>query len=203
MNIEIEHSAKGSQRPNHKYVSRKLVNGKWQYYYKYSKVNQYKNDVDYYKNKASEASKQSKLNAVSAKGHADKAIKRAIDRYTKIQKPGDMYDTQMNVPKAASRAVKSNYYKNKTNRLNKKIAKAEAALYTEARNDARKVMADPRYQKKIAKNAAKSVGNVRKKKVNKAKEKALKKLAFKNKVNYTINKGRLKVKKILRSLKRK
>ena len=203
MNIEIEHSAKGSQRPNHKYVSRKLVNGKWQYYYKYSKVNQYKNDVDYYKNKASEASKQSKLNAVSAKGHADKAIKRAVDKYTKIQKPGDMYQPQMNVPKAASRAVKSNYYKNKTNSLIKKKDKAEAALYTEARNDARKVMADPRYQKKIAKNAAKSVGNVRKKKVNKAKEKALKKLAFKNKVNYTINKGRLKVKKILRSLKRK
>ena len=203
MNTSIKHSAKGSQRPNHKYVSRKLVNGKWQYYYKNSNTNRYKQEVDYYRNSATENSKKAKLNEISSKGIANKAIKNLIDRYTKIQKPGDMYKARMNTPKAVTKAVKSNYYKNASSKANKKLKLAEANLYTSARNDARKVMADPRYQKKIAKNTAKSVGNVRKKRVDKDKQKALKRLALKNKINYTINKGRRKVKKLLKAIKKK
>lgn len=198
MNISIEHSAKGSQRPNHKYVSRKLVNGKWQYYYKYSKVGQRKRDIDRYKEEVSENTKKSKLSAVSAQGH--------IDRIKNVDRPAGT-KVQKDLNKATRRSVKSKYYNNKAKKAKKNLNIAEAALYAEARNDARKVMSDPRYKRQLAKNAAKALKQnptyKAKRRVETAKTKALKRLALKNKIKYTINKGKRKVKKLIKAIKRK
>lgn len=205
MNIEIEHSAKGSQRPNHKYVSRKLVNGKWQYYYKNSKVGSLQKEVDTIKRDIDYFTKKRKLNAKSAKGHISE-LRKSTGSY--IKNPSILpKKPKASLAKAGYKAVVSDYYRDKLDKANRKLKVKENDLYKEARNDARKVMSDPRYKRQLAKNAAKALKQnptyKAKRRVETAKTKALKRLALKNKIKYTINKGKRKVKKLVKAIKRK
>ena len=65
--------SKGSQKANHKYVSRKWKNGHWEYYYGPSKVSQYQSEVNSLKNEIAALDKKAKLTDTSARGYASKA----------------------------------------------------------------------------------------------------------------------------------
>ena len=204
MNIIIEHSARGSQRPNHKYVSRKWKNGKWQYYYKDSKVKQYQSDVDYYQNQVNDLEKKAKLADISAKGYTQKWAKKATS-YIKNPVSNQATKFEGTLAKSGVKYAKSAYYNDQLKKAKKNLSKSQAALYTEARNEARKVMADPRYQKQLQKN----INKIKKEKAkNKKKlERSLKRIAFKYKtkraVNKAITRGRTKVKHIINEIKRR
>lgn len=207
--------SKGSQKDNHKYVSRRWKNGHWEYYYGPSKVSQYQNEVNSLKTEIAARDKKAKLTDASAKGYASKA-KNASDNKTKGPRGlnigsaaiGSNNKYVQKIVYGATAAVKkgqsgSNLRKKIT--AQKKLDRAYGNLYTEARNDARKVMADPRYQKQLAKNAAKIQKDKAKKK--KKHEASLKRLAFKYKtkhaINRTIKKGQRTVNKLLNAIKRK
>ena len=207
--------SKGSQKANHEYVSRKWKNGHWEYYYGPSKVSQYQSEVNSLKNEIAALDKKAKLTGASARGYASKA-KNSSGNKTKgprgfnvgsaasgsnnkyVQKT--VYGAAATIKKAQSG---SNLRKKTT--AQKKLDKAYGNLYTEARNDARKVMADPRYQKQLAKNTAKIQKTNEKKK--KKREASLKRLALKYKakhaINRTIKKGQRTVNKLLNAIKRK
>ncbi len=174
--------AKGSQKANHKYVKRKWVNGRWQYYYKGSKVKQLQDQVDKY-------SREAALNLASGKGHTNKVNNTPVAKGEALIGPPTLS------------GIVGAYRTTKGLQAKKKATTAQNKLYTQARNEARAIMNDSRYQKQIAKNAANSQANKAKARTKKAKDKALKRQAIKNSIKYKIASGKIKVKRLVNAIK--
>jgi hypothetical protein len=212
--------AKGSTKANHKYVSRRWKNGHWEYYYKPSKVSQYQSEIDSLKNEIAERDREAKLTGASARGYASKAKRTNSDKKSLTElavgsvgtgvgstrgKNNKTAQKTVYSAKAAVKKAQSDSNLRKKEAAQKKLDAAYGKLYTEARKEARAVMADPRYQKQLARNAAKIRKDKEKKK--KKREASLKRLAFKYKtkhaINRTIMKGQRTVNKLLNAIKRK
>lgn len=151
--IYLSHSRKGSQKKNHKYVTRKMVNGKWVYTYPSDQSKTYQKQAETIKGYNKDWSKEqdsSYLDYIKA----DEDYNREMSKFGTSAYNYDRAVDSMNRRASARErnltaqsAIAKNIHDSNIN-----YAKANKI----GRDTARKVMADPTYKKRLKSNARKA-----------------------------------------------
>ena len=153
--IELRH-AQGYQKPNHKYVSRKWENGHWHYYYTNSKTKGLQRQVADLRKSVDENAYKSKVYGAKAAGNQYNLSKQSNKKMSRPEAFNERFPQQV---RGAANTAASKAYKSKSEYDSKQLKLAEAQLYTSARNDARAVMANSKYKKRIERGARKAKRN--------------------------------------------
>ena len=143
--IYLSHSRKGSVKKNHKYISRKMVNGKWVYIYP-------KDDSNIALRDAQNALKDNKRLSKIMDESYDEYFKADADitKYSNLGSKDYNYDKAADAMARKQKAYATNTQAEYDMNYNSKLAKlGYAYAHTTARNTARKVMSDPTYKQKI------------------------------------------------------